>query len=287
MKDSTADTSGTDTWVRPHLGYLRSGIYHLWDSLPRRMGSPDVYSTYYVMALACDVDLEGLPYEDPKRKFIRKMTTEQCLMIAEAVLEDPGGNPSRFNPLALLHRGSSHIKSAQSWATVIRLHVKHQHLRHLLVEACVHMNTQAEARRVAEEKKAARLAAEKRQDAVRYEVQRQETQRRHQTRIAVGHMTRQHGRRHGENLRAYLEGHSLPYPYRCTVCGKITKHEDGLRAHVAAKHGDRPRSEAVGEVMITPIGVDATLRDVGLRIVGARPGTGTPAPANKDQETLT
>lgn len=281
MKDDTQTTTEADfKFTRPDLGYLHSGIYHLWNCLPRRMGSPDVYNTYTIMALACGEDIEGLPHDDPRRKFIRRMTVKQCLMIADAVLEDPGGNPSRFNPLALLHRGSSHIKPALAWARVIRFHINHQHLRHLLVEACIHEDRRIQAeRREALKKK----AAEKRQDAVRYQITEQEARRRH----AVGHMTRKHGRRHGENLRAYLEGRSLPYPYRCTVCGFITKHEDGLRAHVAGKHGDHPRSEAVGEVMITPIGVDAALLEVGLRIVGARPGTGTPAPANKDRETLT
>jgi hypothetical protein len=293
MKDSTTEDSTTSfnfggstpetdfdlRWVGPHLGYLRSGIYHLWNSLPRRMGSPDVYSTYSVMALACGVDLEGLSSDDPKRKFIRKMTAEQCLMIADAVLEDPGGNPSRFNPLALLHRGSSHITLAQSWATAIRLHVKHEHQRHLLVEACVHMNTQAEARRVVEEKEAQRLAAEKRRDAA----DRLETQRRHQARMAIRACSGRHGRRHAENLRAYLNGDSLPYPYRCTVCGKITKDVYGLGMHVADKHDQTLGRDVEAEIMITPIGADAALRSVGLMVTVLRedaPDTDGPPPGH-------
>lgn len=269
MKDGTQTTDSTQTTddvqttteadfkftrtgvrqVRPDLGCLHSGIYHLWNSLPRKMGSPDVYNTYTIMALACGEDIESLPHDDPRRKFIRRMTVEQCLMIADAVLEDPGGNPSRFNPLALLHRGSSHIKLAQSWATVIRFHIKNQHLRHLLVEACIH-----EDRRIqAERREAARIRAEKRRAVKREEALRQERQKRHRIRTDVTYVTRRYGKRHGENLRAHLEGRSLPYPYRCTVCGFITSNEHGMRAHVTGKHGDHAREEPAGEVLTGPV----------------------------------
>ena len=80
--DELAELDGVVRYDRPHLGVLRSAIYYLWKYLPRHMGSPDRFSTYYVMGLTVGVDTDRLGPNDPQRKFIRRMSVEQCLALA-------------------------------------------------------------------------------------------------------------------------------------------------------------------------------------------------------------
>jgi hypothetical protein len=230
--DELAELDGVVRYDRPHLGVLRSAIYYLWKYLPRHMGSPDRFSTYYVMGLTVGVDTDRLGPNDPQRKFIRRMSVEQCLALAKALLEDPGGNPSRFNPLALLHRSGSHVKEAVVLAGLIQRHIEDESGRHVLVYTMALHDKWAQDDAQREQKRKDWEKARKAKEATSH-IER--TERDYDELEALA---RRFGRRHAENHMAHKADEFLPYPYRCGVggCRFVSAVESGLHAHLVSKH---------------------------------------------------
>ena len=150
---TTTGIGGVDIYERPHIGMLHSAVYHLWDSLPREVRG---FKTYNVMGLICGVDVED--YRRPSRDmdwdplvvgerdpndptlFMRRMSIEQCAEIADAVLNEPSGIPSRFNPKALLHICAICSIDGHEWARLIEQHINEPDQRHLLVDRITEEN---------------------------------------------------------------------------------------------------------------------------------------------------
>lgn len=260
---TSADTDtlgGVDIYERPHIGMLRSAVYHLWDSLPREVRG---FNTYSVMGLICGVDVDAL--RGPSRAWVagerdpndptlymRRMSIEQCAEIADAVLNEPSGIPSRFNPKALLHICAICSIDGHEWARLIEQHINDPGQRHVLV-ALISEKNEAErpdpahrkrltgAPRVdvpvktydggrsleafkafvkREEEAAARKAARKAARAARKAAKRK----------AIWGKNMEERRK--DNAHAAYHGNRLPFPFACVKCGFLTNGTSHLWEHV-------------------------------------------------------
>ena len=213
---------GNPERVVPNIALLHQATHFLWASLPHNMKG---YTAYGVMGLACGVDVVDVVEGDPNHvsaHFMRNMTLDQCAEIAMAVLEDPGGIPSRFNPLALLHQCSSHLHNSRYWAELICVHIHDPDRGYELynVFAKIDRASAVESARVVEKKRVIK--------------QEQET-----ALVEKGARKRDlQGHRKAENSRAAEEGRSLPYPHVCPepLCKFVTAEACSIRAHIEAKH---------------------------------------------------
>ena len=266
--NDTDTLGGVDIYERPHIGMLHSAVYHLWRSLPREVRG---FSTYNVMGLICGVDVEshrGPSKWDPSvaeerdpndpTLFMRRMSIEQCAEIADAVLNEPSGIPSRFNPKALLHICAICSIDGHEWARLIEQHINEPDQRHVLVALIsekeeakrpdpIHRKRLTGAPRVdvpiktytdgrsletfkafvkREEDEAARKAAQKAKRRRWKRLKRKEERRK-------------------ENAYEASLGNRLPFPFACAKCGFLTNHTDLLWDHVRECR-DVDRKKVVG-----------------------------------------
>ena len=114
-----------------NLGKLHSAVYHLWKSLPSKIGG--VYS-YAVIA-----HVLSIPRRDMDT-FMRKLSMGECLDLAEIVLDAEAwaanhtlgvhgipSDQSYGNPVTVLSESAT--EGAKKWAEIIRVHIRENETR--------------------------------------------------------------------------------------------------------------------------------------------------------------